>query len=481
MTRCVYNPYLPSWEYVPDGEPHIFDGRLYVYGSHDVPEGDHYCMADYVCWSAPVDDLTDWRYEGIIFDRWDDPLNTRHLTYSAPDVAKGPDGRYYLYFFYDFTSIDVAVCDEPAGHYRYLGQVRFASGEPLSPDSGCGEPFDPGVFVDDDGRIYLYWGYSLNHESTHIPDPASKMQPSYMCELEPDMLTFKGEPRAFVPGVRDAAGTSFEGHAFLEASSMRKIHGRYYFIYSSEQGHELCWASTTAPDVPPTFGGTIVSNGDVGLPGHEREEDAVYYLGNTHGSIISIGNEDYVFYHRHTHGNQCARQACAEELAIDDDGCIRQAPITSCGLNGGPLPARRELPAYTCCHLRSSEGIQHYSSHVAWREPHPFVTQKDPHGSPTGSLAYVHNLQDGAEVGYKFLEFSDEGAVVLRVRGSFAGTVAVRLDAPCGPCVGEVSIAPAESWTYAEAPLDRAVTGTHALYLTFAGSGALDLASVRFE
>lgn len=61
MKQPVFNPYLPSWEFVPDGEPHVFGNRLYVYGSHDEPGGTTFCPGDYVVWSAPVDDLSDWR------------------------------------------------------------------------------------------------------------------------------------------------------------------------------------------------------------------------------------------------------------------------------------------------------------------------------------------------------------------------------------------------------------------------------------
>lgn len=63
MNKQVINPYLPNWEYVPDGEPYVFGDRVYVYGSHDFFGGDVYCMGDYVCWSAPKNDLGDWRYE----------------------------------------------------------------------------------------------------------------------------------------------------------------------------------------------------------------------------------------------------------------------------------------------------------------------------------------------------------------------------------------------------------------------------------
>ena len=67
--KPIFNPYLPSYEYIPDGEPHIFNNRLYIYGSHDRFNGTTYCENDYVCWSAPVDNLSDWRFEGGIYNR----------------------------------------------------------------------------------------------------------------------------------------------------------------------------------------------------------------------------------------------------------------------------------------------------------------------------------------------------------------------------------------------------------------------------
>lgn len=65
----AFNPYLPFWEYVPDAEPHVFDGRLYIYGSHDETGGATFCTGDYVCWSAPVGRLGDWRCEGVIYQK----------------------------------------------------------------------------------------------------------------------------------------------------------------------------------------------------------------------------------------------------------------------------------------------------------------------------------------------------------------------------------------------------------------------------
>lgn len=67
--KQVYNPYLPTYEYVPDGEPHVFGDRVYIYGSHDRFDGEMFCLNDYICYSADVKDLTEWKYEGVIFGK----------------------------------------------------------------------------------------------------------------------------------------------------------------------------------------------------------------------------------------------------------------------------------------------------------------------------------------------------------------------------------------------------------------------------
>ena len=101
MKQQAMNPFLPSYEYIPDGEPHIFEGRIYLYGSHDRFDGASFCLNDYVTYSCSVDDLSSWRYEGVIFQKKQDPKPGHSLLSSmfAPDVCKGADGRYYLYYF----------------------------------------------------------------------------------------------------------------------------------------------------------------------------------------------------------------------------------------------------------------------------------------------------------------------------------------------------------------------------------------------
>lgn len=101
MKRQALNPFLPLDEYIPDGEPHVFGERIYLFGSHDTEGGSRYCSEEnYVCWSAPVDDLSDWRNEGIIFEASQKPdyVEGAENDLYTPDVVKGNDGRYYLYY-----------------------------------------------------------------------------------------------------------------------------------------------------------------------------------------------------------------------------------------------------------------------------------------------------------------------------------------------------------------------------------------------
>lgn len=110
--KAAVNPYLPSWEYVPDAEPHIVDGRVYIYGSHDLFNGLNFCLGDYVCWSAPVDDLGNWRYEGVIFKREQDPARRRSVLQMVWQHRNDPGiGReVLLYYFMGRLQDDLCGC-----------------------------------------------------------------------------------------------------------------------------------------------------------------------------------------------------------------------------------------------------------------------------------------------------------------------------------------------------------------------------------
>ncbi len=348
MKKQAFNPYLPSWEYIPDGEPYVFDGRVYIYGSHDYYNGYVFCMGDYVCWSAPVNDLGNWRYEGVIYPKTADPLNKEgKMCLYAPDVTVGPDGRYYLYYVLDKVPVvSVAVCDEPAGTYEFYGYVHYKDGARLGERNGDEPQFDPGVLTEGN-RTYLYTGFCGRGDKSRHGAMATV--------LGTDMITIEEEPVFVAPGCEYAEGTGFEGHAFFEAPSIRKRGNRYYFIYSSEVMHELCYAVSDNPRKGFQYKGVLISNCDLHIDSYKPADLPTAYGANNHGSMVQIGEEWYIFYHRHTNGTWYSRQGCAEKLQIMEDGSVLQARLSSCGLNGGPLLAEGEYPAYIACHLFTEE------------------------------------------------------------------------------------------------------------------------------
>ncbi len=531
--RQGVNPYLPCYEYIPDAEPHIVGDRVYIYGSHDVFNGATFCMGDYICYSAPVDDLGDWRYEGVIFRRDQDPgaKGSRLLNgMAAPDLLAGPDGRYYLYYFIGGTGkISVAVCDTPAGQFEFYGYVQYADGVPIGKKN---DPlmFDPGIFLDDDGRLYLYIGFGLDSNPLLLKDGRPSLEGPLCYELDPhDMLTVKRGPRYIgVAGKANERGSGYEGHAFLEASSMRKFDGRYYFIYSSLQSHELCYAVSRYPDRGFRYGGVLVSNGDIGLPGLVSPRMAHNDTGNTHGSLIEIKGKYYVFYHRQTNRKQSCRQACAEEISFRD-GRFMQAEMTSCGLNGGPLSGIGKYPAYLCCNLYGKQPTKFLIMVKRARKDVPYLTQSgkdyspaqpqakarksgkvNVHGprrivnrlldgvqsavydstDPHPPIQYIANMCDGAVAGFKYFDLRQTQRIEMYVRSHANGIVSVRM-AEDGPVIAQIRIAPSgHSCVKVGADIHKRArllmqkwkgTQNAALYFTFHGTGSFDFTAFRLK
>ena len=474
----VFNPYLPSWEYVPDGEPHKFGDRIYVYGSHDKFGGSTFCMNDYVCWSAPETDLSDWRYEGVIYRKTQDPDNrSGRKSMYAPDVCQGPDGKYYLYYALDFVGkIGVAVCDKPAGKYEFIGFVHYPDGTILGRREGDPFQFDPGLYTED-GNIYLYTGFCPKGFpfSLTIGKRISR-EGAMVMTLEQDMLTIKKPMKFIAKSIYNSQGTPYEGHEFFEAPSMRKIGDKYYFIYSSYIGHELCYAISDRPDGDFTFGGTLVSIGDIGLRGIMGVKDAANYTGNTHGSIVGACGKYYVFYHRQTNRHCFSRQACAEEIVIKPDGHIEQAEVTSCGLNGGSLAGKGEYEARIACNLTSSAGGRFYGVFRGFEGAHPYFTQsgRDREGTPD---QYIANIRNGTEAGFKYFDMTFTTGIALTVRGKAKGQLIVSFS-PCGEPVSVIPVdINSKEWTKLPAASVRGGSVKTALYIRYEGTGRLDFRS----
>ena len=484
MKKQAFNPYLPSYEYVPDGEPYVFGDRVYVFGSHDAFNGEGFCVNDYVCWSAPVDELGDWKYEGVIFRSTQDPLlEGKHMAMNAPDVCQGPDGRYYLYLQVSMQTVTtVGVADQPQGPYEFYGHVKHKDGKLFGKKRGDAYSFDPSVMMDDDGRIYMYTGSCPDTNLMRILMKFGGGQVEYgsMVELEPDMLTVKGKLHRTIPGFYRAKKTPYEGHGFYEASSIRKINGTYYLVYSSEQSHDLCYATSPSPAGPWTYGGVIVSIGDIGLPG-VTDENPRNFTGNTHGGLVCIRDQWYIFYHRQTNQQMCARQGCAEPVEIDGNGKIAQVEITSCGLNGGPLRARGTYEARIACNLWGKEGTFKYSKiHHPEMTEYPYFTQsgEDRESDPD---QYIANMKDGAAAGFKYFDFEDGAVsrVKVTLRGSGKGTMNVYTDPEKEPAA-VIPVEAASEWKEFAADLAE-ISGVQPLYFRYSGSGAVDFTEFCLE
>ena len=468
MKKQAYNPFLPSWEYIPDGEPYLIDGRVYVFGSHDKFGGGYFCLNDYVCWSAPVNDLGNWKFEGVIYKKEQDPLfNERDNVLFAPDVVQGKDGRWYLYYTLASNGImSVAVSSSPAGKYEYLGAVRAEDGHILGTKAGDVFQFDPGIIVDGD-KILLYSGFSPRPgKDCDTLMQGRKGDGAYCMELDADMLTVKSEPVRIAPGICCSEDTSFEQHPFFEASSIRKIGNKYYFVYSSTYGHELCYAMSDRPDGGFVCKGVLVSNGDVGIEGR-RYGQAVNYMGNNHGGLVRIGGEWYIFYHRHTNRSSYSRQACAERIEMDKDGLFLQAEMTSCGLNNVPLRGEGYYPAYIACQLYSKDGAC-FSEDAG--ESAPFLTQSGG-DRENGEDQYIANLQDGSVAGFKYFDLRKTREIGILLRGSAEGKMTVTDGKTILACA-DVVVCGQEK----ECSVPLAGTGVKIpLYFCFTGKGAADL------
>lgn len=466
------NPFLPSWEYIPDGEPHVFGDRVYLYGSHDRYNGCVFCERDYVCWSAPANDLTSWSYEGVIYQRTDDPDNRDgSMCLFAPDVVRGFDGRYYLYYVLDHESVvAVAVCDRPAGAYQYYGRVHYPDGTLLGEREGDEPQFDPAVLRDGE-RLWLATGFcGEGDQSRHG---------AMLTGLGPDMLTVVREPVIIAPGCEYAAGTDYVEHPFFEGPSLRKINGRYVLIYSSLAMHELCYAISDCPAGPYRYTGVLISNCDLHVNSYKAPDKPVAYGGNNHGSILSVNGEYYVFYHRHTNGHWYSRQACAEKLKLRPDGTFEQAEISSFGLRGGALPAKGRYPAYNACYLFTPDG-----KCLSGEPRQPRMVQNG--GDECREDGYIVDIKDGTTIGFHSFVFSGTHALSICTRGYGSGTFTIHTELN-GPTLGEIRVDYSNVWKEHCASVDLP-DGIHRLFLKYhapapddPSHASLQMRSVTFD
>ena len=393
MTVKAQNPYLPLWEHLPDGEPRVFEDpdnpgkfRAYIIGSHDVTYS-AYCGPDIRMWSAPVEDLSQWRDEGPIFTwyvdgQWD--------TMFAPDLVEVKDkatGKktYYLYPHSRGWRRTPMVCkgDRPDGPFTPINLTE--DGRQCLPGSLI--DFDPSVFIENitdkkdkdyniGFRAYVFYGF----------------QHSTACELDQNTMYSKREGTElidpFIPAssadgrLLDKPGSEYKAlyqgqnpldFNFFEASSIRQVGNKYVMVFSGYSGKEyglgntnsaLRYAFGDSPLGPWRSGGVLVDSRGV-VTGEDGTKLITTNFGhNTHGSIQEINGQWYVFYHRPPRGFGNARQAMVAPVKITWDrkpvakgGVVKITGYDPFAKNNEWVAAAADGNTYTGAEV-TSEGFQ---------------------------------------------------------------------------------------------------------------------------
>lgn len=309
---------LVTDEYTADPSAHVFNGKIYIYPSHDwdsgIPEDDtgaHFNMKDYHVYSmdsigAEVVD------HGVVLDVEDVPWASRQMW--APDAAE-KDGMYYLYFpakdENDIFRIGVAKGDNPAGPFT-----------PMEEPIAGSYSIDPAVYKDADGAYYMYfggiWGGQLQRwqtgefaeEDSYPADDAPALQPK-VAKLADDMTSFAEEPRDVQ--ILDENGapllTGDNDRRFFEAAWVHKYNDKYYLSYSTGDTHKIVYATGDSPYGPFTYQGVILNP----------------VLGWTnHHSIVQFEDNWYLFYHDSSlsGGKTYLRSMKMARLQHNEDGTI---------------------------------------------------------------------------------------------------------------------------------------------------------------
>lgn len=341
------NPYLPLWEHLPDGEPRVFEDpdnpgkyRAYIIGSHDL-RFTSYCGPDIRAWSAPVEDLSNWRDDGPIFTY---PVDGQWDVMYAPDLVeikrKNGTKEYYLYPHSRGQNREAMVAkgSRPDGPFTPINLTE--DGKSTVPGSIMG--FDPSVYIenitnpkDPDYKIgfraYGFWGFQRSFAAQLDQNTMYSLRPKteiidYFIPSSSGYGTIRDPEGVVYPNV--FSGEDIKSFNFFEASSIRKVGNKYVLVFSGYSGPDYGLSSTNSalryafadsPLGPWKSGGVLV---DSRAPVLNRDGSALETTNgahNTHGSIQQINDQWYVFYHRPPRGYGFARQAVVAPVTVEFD------------------------------------------------------------------------------------------------------------------------------------------------------------------
>ncbi len=395
----AHNPLLPSHIFVPDVEAHAWgDGRIYLYGSMDVQGESGFCSPVHHVYSSQ--DMIHWVDHGVAFSISDSTWAKDCGVLYAPDCAYR-DGWYYLYYCVPDGRCGVAKSQSPTGPFTDVGQIEGVLG------------IDPAVLIDDDGQAYLYWGQLTWCHVARLKEN--------MVEIEQDSI---------------CTPLTVEEHEFHEGSSVKKINGKYYYLFADTHRHGdvdrtdgrpscLGYAVSDHPMHGFVYGGVIIDNF-----GCDPE------VWNNHGSMECFGGQWYIFYHRSTHGTHSSRHVCAEPICFNADGSISEILQTSSGV-GPAIDAAQQIPANLACELSGQVRIA-----------------GDCRSDDNLVLSHIAN---GDTATYRYLHFEGQDEMRVRVLAPSRLRVELYID---GRYHAELFAQPNEGYAYVSAPMP-ALWGTH--------------------
>lgn len=518
------NPILPSYEFIPDGEPRIFGDRMYLYGSHDLYDSGEMCLGDYICYSADANNPIKWRYEGVIYERSKDPYIKQNVDKGkasmmnanlfAPDVLE-IEGKYYMYYGVGLSKagFGVAFSDSPVGPFEYIGRVRYPESEKptnwidnkdgindgdlafgygyspiqLKPGRGFGinishYPYDPAVLYDK-GRLYLYFGLGYCRVvELDIGDKRTVLKNENTGKYESEILV----PPFFPTFDKTMNKRQTDGMGMVNAPSIRVVNGRYclsYYAKGPNKSDAMCHAFSDSPFGPFKYSGTLVSLGNASYKNQKTPTD---YVGNTHGGLVKVGETWYTIYHRQTGNRAPGRQACATALTLGPDGQFEHSEYTSLGFSKDAVPAYYVWPAYMACYLTDA----HHQTKKNSKSPY-ILLENYPGGeididTKKEVLQLVTNLTDGSIVGYKYFDFGNEENIKQKIeitaKVESKSSIDVCLDSPdLKNRIARIELPADNKWnTYSNA--FDSITGIHSVYFIINTQEKLgDLSLIEFK
>lgn len=407
--------------FTADPAPLVHDGILYLYTGHDEDDApdSRFVMHDYQCFTTT--DMVNWTHHGAVLDV------RKVFEWSGGDANAAQcihrNGKFYYYVStadktHPGVALGVAVSDSPFGPFKdALGHALVTNDQTKYARHGW-DDLDPAVFIDNDGRAFLYWGNNA----------------CYFAELNEDMISLKGDI-SHVPLTKEAFGPDFE-----EAPWLCHRGDQYYLWYASSIPESIHYAVAKNPVGPWQYGGEVM--------------DIQETSGSNHPGIIDYKGRSYLFYQTDSlpNGIDKRRSVCVEEFKYNPDGSIPRISRSAEGVKpAGTLNPRIRTEAET---MAWSQGVE---------------TEKN---DTVG--VYVTDIDSADYIKVREVDFGNGGAGQFWAHvacGSEGGRIDLRLGSPYGRLLGRIQVKNTGGWQNWKTLSCRIrnVTGIHDLYFVFSG------------